>query len=95
MSTTSSPKPVHVLQLYPRDMNIYGDFGNALVLKQRLTWYGYQPVMHSYDPGDEFPEEVDVVVVFLLSGSGSLGSSSGCGGSLGDEVLGGLGGVAW
>lgn len=62
MSTTSSPKPVHVLQLYPRDMNIYGDFGNALVLKQRLTWYGYQPVMHSYDPGDEFPEEVDVVV---------------------------------
>ncbi|HSN38322.1 MAG TPA: hypothetical protein VLT34_18420, partial [Arthrobacter sp.] len=27
---------IRVLQLYPRDMNIYGDWGNALVLAQRL-----------------------------------------------------------
>ncbi|WP_022872669.1 type 1 glutamine amidotransferase [Nesterenkonia alba] len=57
-----APKPVHVVQLYPRDMNIYGDFGNALVLKQRLAWYGYEPVMHSYDPGDEFPEQADILI---------------------------------
>ena len=62
MSTADSLKPIHVLQLYPRDMNIYGDYGNALVLKQRLQWYGYQPVMHTYDPGDEFPQQVDLLI---------------------------------
>ncbi|MGO1193523.1 MAG: type 1 glutamine amidotransferase [Nesterenkonia sp.] len=62
MSAAASPKPIHVLQLYPRDMNIYGDYGNALVLKQRIRWFGYQPVMHTYDPGDEFPEQVDLLI---------------------------------
>lgn len=62
MNHSSGRKPVHVLQLYPRDMNIYGDYGNALVLKQRLQWYGYQPVMHTYDPGDDFPDHVDLVI---------------------------------
>lgn len=37
---TSRRRPLHVLQLYPRDMNIYGDYGNALVLQQRIRWYG-------------------------------------------------------
>ncbi|MCH8563466.1 glutamine amidotransferase [Nesterenkonia sp. YGD6] len=55
-------KPIHVLQLYPRDMNIYGDFGNALVLQRRLQWRGYEPILHSYDPEDEFPEQVDIVI---------------------------------
>ncbi|CEA08249.1 Cobyric acid synthase [Arthrobacter saudimassiliensis] len=53
---------IHVVQLYPRDMNIYGDFGNVLVLKQRLKWYGYSPVVTEYNPGDVFPSDVDVVV---------------------------------
>ncbi|MGJ9372340.1 type 1 glutamine amidotransferase [Nesterenkonia sp. CF4.4] len=55
-------RPIHVLQLYPRDMNIYGDFGNALVLQRRLQWRGYEPILHSYDPEDEFPEQVDIVI---------------------------------
>lgn len=55
-------KPIHVLQLYPRDMNIYGDFGNALVIRRRLEWYGYTPVMHTYDPGDTFPGDIDIIV---------------------------------
>ncbi|GAA1817175.1 type 1 glutamine amidotransferase [Nesterenkonia flava] len=61
-SETPAGRPIRVLQLYPRDMNIYGDFGNALVLKRRLQWYGYDPVMLTYDPGDEFPDDVDLVV---------------------------------
>lgn len=65
-------RPIHVLQLYPRDMNIYGDYGNALVLQQRLQWYGYRPIMHSYDPGDAFPEQVD-----LLIGGGGQDSGQG------------------
>lgn len=59
---TPGADEIHILQLYPRDMNIYGDYGNALVLSQRLRWYGYTPVMHSYDPGDELPDQVDLVI---------------------------------
>ena len=53
---------IHILQLYPRDMNIYGDFGNAQVLSRRLQWHGYDPVLHTYDPGDQLPERIDLVI---------------------------------
>lgn len=55
-------KPVRVLQLYPRHMNIYGDEGNALVLRRRLEWYGFAPHLLRYDVGDAFPDDVDVVL---------------------------------
>src|ERR1700712_2421297 len=53
---------ITVLQLYPRDMNIYGDYGNALVLLRRLQGYGYSPRLITYNPGDDFPTEVDIVI---------------------------------
>ncbi|MBC7943114.1 glutamine amidotransferase [Candidatus Saccharibacteria bacterium] len=53
---------ITILQLYPKDMNIYGDFGNILVLKRRLQWYGYDVVLLSYNPGDKFPNDVDIIV---------------------------------
>ncbi|GFZ87947.1 type 1 glutamine amidotransferase [Nesterenkonia alkaliphila] len=55
-------KQIRVLQLYPRDMNIYGDYGNTLVLQRRLQWYGYEPVMLSYNPGEEFPTDPDILI---------------------------------
>lgn len=55
-------KTITVLQLYPRDMNIYGDWGNALVIKRRLEWHGYTPRLIEYNPGDAFPEDVDLIV---------------------------------
>ncbi|MDO4888862.1 MAG: glutamine amidotransferase [Actinomycetaceae bacterium] len=51
-----------MLQLYPRDMNIYGDWGNTLVLARRAQWHGYDVELRSYDVGDELPGQVDVVV---------------------------------
>ena len=51
-----------ILQLYPRDMNIYGDHGNVLVLSQRAKWHGYQPKVIEYNPGDTFPEHVDIII---------------------------------
>lgn len=51
-----------ILQLYPHDMNIYGDHGNTLVLVQRAKWHGYEPVLKSYNPGDTFPDDVDLIV---------------------------------
>jgi CobQ-like glutamine amidotransferase family enzyme len=57
-----SEKQITILQLYPQDMNIYGDWGNTLVLKRRLQWHGYTPNVIEYNPGDNFPEDVDIVV---------------------------------
>jgi CobQ-like glutamine amidotransferase family enzyme len=51
-----------ILQLYPRDMNIYGDHGNMLVLKRRAQWHGYEPRIIEYNPDDAFPEQVDIIV---------------------------------
>lgn len=51
-----------LLQLYPLEMNIYGDWGNVLVLKKRLEWHGYSVVLLQHNPGDTFPDKVDLVV---------------------------------
>lgn len=55
-------RTLRILQLYPRDMNIYGDHGNALVLARRAHWHGYEVELLSYNPGDPFPEQVDLVI---------------------------------
>jgi CobQ-like glutamine amidotransferase family enzyme len=55
-------KQITILQLYPRDMNIYGDWGNTLTLKRRLQWHGYEPHLIEYNPGDAFPDDVDIIV---------------------------------
>ena len=57
-----SDKVVNLLQLYPKDMNIYGDWGNTLVLKKRLEWHGYKVNVLEHNPGDRFPQEVDLIV---------------------------------
>ena len=31
---------ISIVQLYSRDMNLYGDWGNACVLQKRLEWRG-------------------------------------------------------
>lgn len=53
---------IDLLQLYPRDMNIYGDWGNVLVLRKRLQLRGYDVRLHEYNPGDTFPDQVDLIV---------------------------------
>ncbi len=51
-----------ILQLYPNDMNIYGDNGNVLVLQRRAEWHGYDTTVIGYNPGDAFPKQVDIIV---------------------------------
>ena len=53
---------ITVVQLYPKDMNIYGDYGNLLVIQRRLEWYGYEPVIIHYNVGDTFPENADIII---------------------------------
>lgn len=57
-----SKQVITVLQLYPKDMNIYGDYGNLLVIKRRLQWYGYEPKVIHYNVGDSFPDAVNIVI---------------------------------
>ncbi|HEY8886690.1 MAG TPA: glutamine amidotransferase [Candidatus Microsaccharimonas sp.] len=53
---------ITVLQLYPKDMNIYGDYGNLLVIQRRLEWYGYETNVIHYNVGDTFPSDIDIVI---------------------------------
>lgn len=55
-------KSIRLLQLYPRDMNIYGDWGNTLVLKRRLQWHDIDVELLTYNPGDTFPNAIDLIV---------------------------------
>lgn len=55
-------KIINILQLYPADMNIYGDEGNVLVIKKRLKWYGYEPNVIRYNVGDKLPQNIDIVI---------------------------------
>ncbi len=55
-------KQITILQLYPRDMNIYGDWGNVLTIKRRLEWHGYSVKLQEYNQGDEFPTDVDIII---------------------------------
>ncbi len=55
-------RSITLLQLYPFEMNIYGDWGNVLVLKKRLEWRGYAVKLLQHNPGESFPHEVDLIV---------------------------------
>ena len=53
---------LNILELYPKDMNIYGDSGNVLILKKRAEKRNISVNILSYNIGDSFPKNVDIVV---------------------------------
>jgi CobQ-like glutamine amidotransferase family enzyme len=55
-------KEVHILHLYPNELNTYGDHGNVLTLKRRLEWHGFKPLVHYQHPGSALSKEVDIVI---------------------------------
>ena len=55
-------KKIMILNLYPDEMNIYGDSGNVLTLTRRLQWHGYDSEVIFFHPGDTFPDDVDLVI---------------------------------
>ncbi|HEY8300945.1 MAG TPA: glutamine amidotransferase [Jatrophihabitans sp.] len=58
--------PLTLVHLYPREMNIYGDTGNVLVLKRRLEWRGLPVQVVPVSVGDPLPHDADI----LLGGGG-------------------------
>jgi lipid II isoglutaminyl synthase (glutamine-hydrolysing) len=53
---------LHILHLYPNEMNIYGDRGNLLTLMRRMEWHGYEPVVHFHHAGKALPGSVHLVL---------------------------------
>lgn len=48
--------------LYPREMNIYGDTGNLIVLRKRLEWRGLAARVVPVNVGDPIPHDTDIVL---------------------------------
>lgn len=61
-SSAAQSRRLDIVSLYPKDMNIYGDYGNVLTVSRRAALYGYEPVVHQYNQGDQWPEHVDIVL---------------------------------
>lgn len=55
-------KELVIVSLYPRDMNIYGDRGNVLALQRRARAHGFEPRVIEVNPGDPWPDRVDIVL---------------------------------
>ncbi len=51
-----------LVHLYPREMNMYGDTGNVLVLRKRLEWRGLDAVVVPVNVGDSLPADADIVL---------------------------------
>jgi CobQ-like glutamine amidotransferase family enzyme len=59
-------RPLTLVHLYPREMNIYGDTGNVLVLRRRLQWRALPVEVVPVGVGDPLPPDADI----LLGGGG-------------------------
>lgn len=55
-------KKLHILHLYPNELNTYGDRGNLLTLVRRLEWHGFEPEVHYHHPGKNLAADADIVL---------------------------------
>ena len=51
-----------IVHLYPKEMNIYGDTGNRLVLQKRAEWRGIDVQVKLVGVGDPIPGETDIII---------------------------------
>lgn len=54
-------KTVHILYLYPYEMNTYGDWGNVATLVRRIEARGHTTTVYEHRPGQKLPTEVDLI----------------------------------
>jgi len=53
---------ITLVHLYPREMNIYGDTGNVIVLRRRCEWRGIDARVVPINVGDPLPDDADIVL---------------------------------
>lgn len=57
-----SNQSLHIVHLYPKEMNIYGDTGNRLIMQKRLEWRGIDAKVSLVGIGDAIPEDADIIL---------------------------------
>jgi CobQ-like glutamine amidotransferase family enzyme len=57
-----SDKQIHIVHLYPKEMNIYGDTGNTLALRRRLEWRDIAVKVSLVGVGDDVPRDADIII---------------------------------
>ncbi len=62
---------LRIAHLYPRQMNLYGDTGNVMVVRQRLRWMGHDCDVLAVEAGEPF----DFTGVDLVMGGGGPDAS--------------------
>lgn len=72
-------RQLRLVQLYPNAMNIYGDNGNAQILRRRAELYGYEALMGEYN---SYADRETLLLADLVVGGG--GQDSGQRAILGD-----------
>jgi CobQ-like glutamine amidotransferase family enzyme len=55
-------KPINIVHIYPKEMNIYGDNGNVLVLQKRLEWRGIPVRTIHIGVGDKLPADTHIII---------------------------------
>lgn len=53
---------IHLVHLYPHEMNIYGDTGNRLILESRMKWRGIKYKTSFIGVGEAVPEDADIIL---------------------------------
>ena len=53
---------LHIVHIYPNEMNTYGYSGNLLTLQKRAEWHGFEPIISYYSAGQTFPKEADIIL---------------------------------
>ncbi len=62
MSAKIAERVLTIAHLYPKEMNIYGDTGNVLVLQRRAEWRGIKVQVKHVGVNDPIPGEIDIIV---------------------------------
>lgn len=55
-------KQITISHLYPKEMNIYGDNGNVLILTKRLEWLGYKVKVLGVGINDNIPSDTRIII---------------------------------
>ncbi len=58
----SQPLQLHLVHLYPQEMNIYGDTGNRLILQRRCQWRGVELKLSLVGISDRLPNDADIIL---------------------------------
>ena len=64
-----------IAQLYPQQMNLYGDWGNVLTLKKRIEWRDTEVEVIDYNPGDDFAKIAKTADILVGGGGQDSGQT--------------------